>query len=101
MIIWNLEHGHKNRLLLMVVFFPVKIVKDFVRWFFFPRNLETQILNLHVLHAKRRKKISECVATSNQFESESSIQIIAESAKVLIQPEFFFGICEDASLNFK
>ena len=71
-----------------MVVFSVKIVKDFVRLFLFLRNLEIKMFNKCLAREKRKK--SECVATSNQFESESSIQIIiAESAKVLIQPEFF------------
>lgn len=69
----------------MMVVFSVKIVKEL----YFLRNLEIKIFNTCVAR-QRRKKVSECVATSNQFESECSIQIIiAESAKVLIQPEFF------------
>lgn len=54
MIFWNLEHGHKNRLLLIVFF--SKDSKGLCSVVFFLRNLETQIFNLHVLQAKRRKQ---------------------------------------------
>ena len=104
MIFWNLEHGHKNHFLLMVVFFS-KDSKGLCSVVFFSEIWRHRFSISMCCTRKGEKKISECVATSNQFESESSIQIvIAESAKVLIPPEFFFThlwiMILEASLNF-